>query len=277
MKYDLGSDLHVDINAKIGMVNFKKQKHEDSDTIVLAGDLSNELELTANVIAVAANSYKNVVFVDGNHEHYHGIHDNVSISEAMEYFKNVAKAIPNVTYLSGVGHTIIDGIMFAGVNAWYDFRMAPPQYSFKQQKDTWSKCLADARLSIFDMEPEVFAKTQTDFLAQTVMEAQENEMIEKIVIVTHTVPSIKGLLVKNQPTWDMLNGSFGCSVMAKVFNADVNRKIVHSVFGHTHYSYDFHDFDGVRFVANPRGYHGALNEAGDKWNMIQLDTDEDRP
>lgn len=276
MKYDLGSDLHVEINARIGMVNFKEQKNEGSDTIVLAGDLANTPELTAKVLALAATAYENVIFVDGNHEHYCGKQDNVTISDTMDYFRAAAKVIPNVSYLTGDNYVIIDDIMFAGVNAWYDFKLAPPQYSVSQVKDTWLNHLNDVRLTIFDHAPEVLAEMQTDDLAKTVAEAQDNQMVEKIVIVTHTASSPKGLLIRNEPIWDMLNGSFGCSAMSKVFAADVNRKIVHAVFGHTHYTYDFNDFDGIRFVANPRGYHGAPGELGDQWQPIQLDTEDAR-
>lgn len=276
MKYDLGSDLHVDINARIGMVSFKEQKSEDSNTLVLAGDLANTPELTAKVLALAAVTYENVIFVDGNHEHYCGRHDGATISDTMEYFRGVVKVIPNVSYLTGNNRVIIDDVMFAGVNAWYDFRLAPPQYSVNAVKETWRNHLNDARLSIFDHEPEVFAEMQTDELAKVVAEAQDDQIVEKIVIVTHSAPSPKGLLVKNEPIWDMLNGSFGCAAMAKVFAEDVNRKIVHAVFGHTHYTYDFIDFDGIRFVCNPRGYHGAPGELGDRWRLIQMDTEESR-
>jgi len=276
MKYDLGSDLHVDINARIGMVSFKEQKSEDSNTIVLAGDLANTPELSAKVLALAATVYENVIFVDGNHEHYCGKHDNATIFDTMEYFRGVAKVIPNLSYLTGTNRVIIDDIMFAGVNAWYDFKLAPPQYSVNKVKEIWRVNLNDANLSIFDHQPEVLAEMQTDDLAKTVAEAQDDQMVEKIVIVTHTASSPKGLLVKNEPIWDMLNGSFGCSAMSKVFAEDVNRKIVHAVFGHTHYTYDFQDFDGIRFVCNPRGYHGAPGELGDRWRLIQMDTEDSR-
>jgi len=96
------------------------------------------------------------------------------------------------------------------------------------------------------------------------------------ILLVHQIAITFKELVKHEPTWDMLNGSFGCSAMSKVFAKDVNRKIVHSVFGHTHYRYDFNDFDGIRFISNPRGYHGASNELGSRWTLVQLDTDDSR-
>lgn len=277
MKYDLGSDLHVDINARIGMVNFKEMKNEGSDTIVLAGDLANNPELTVKVLALAAAAYENVIFVDGNHEHYSNRDTNMSISATMEYFREAAKVIPNVTYLSGTNRIIIDDVMFVGANTWYDFKLSPPQFSFETVKNAWRSCLADARLSIFDRDPEAFAELQAGQIAKQVAEAQEDQMVEKIVVVTHTVSSPKGLMIKNEPSWDVLNGCFGCSEMTKVWEADTNRKIIHAVCGHTHYGHDFYDHDGIRFVINPRGYHGHKGEAGDRWFLAQLDTEDSRP
>ena len=276
MKYDIGSDLHVDINARIGIVNFKEMKNEDSDTIVLAGDLSNNPELTVKVLAMAASAYENVVFVDGNHEHYSNTQFGLDVSGAMSFMKESIDLIPNVTYLTGNNSVIIDDVMFVGANAWYDFKLAPPQYSIEECKKTWARCLNDSKLSNFDVEPEVLAELQTDLIASQVSEAQENQMVEKIVVVTHTVSSPKGLLIKNEPTWDMLNGAFGCSAMSKVWEADTNRKIIHAVCGHTHYSYDFYDNDGIRYVINPRGYHGAENELGDGWFIVQMETEDKR-
>ena len=276
MKYDLGSDLHVDINARAGMVSFKDMKNEGSNTIVLAGDLANDPSLTTKVLAMAASVYENVIFVDCNHEHYNNIRTNMNVAKTMDYLRAAAKAIPNVVYLTGNNSIIIDDIMFVGANTWYDFKMQPPQYSASAAKTTWHNHMNDDKLSIFDKQPEVYAAQQAKMIAKVITDAQDNQMVLKIVVVTHTVPSPKGLLVKHDPIWDLLNGAFGCSDMANVFAADVNRKIVHSVFGHTHYGYDFDDFDGIRFVCNPRGYHGYEGDVT-LWSLIQLDTDDERP
>jgi len=277
MKYDLGSDLHVDINAgRIGMVRFKEMKNAGSDTIVLAGDISNDPELTVKVLAMAASAYENVIFVDGNHEHYSNGKYGLDVSGAMGFFKEAIDLIPNVTYLSGDNNVIIDDTMFVGANAWYDFRMAPPQYTPEKCKEAWETSLNDFRLSNFDVEPEVLAGIQSALIADQVSKAQDNDDVKKIVVVTHTVPNTKGLLVKNNPSWDILNGCFGNSTMSNVWQVDTNRKIIHAVCGHTHYPNDFVDNDGIRFVINPRGYHGAENELGDRWFLVQMDTSDER-
>ena len=197
MKYDFGSDLHVDVNARAGAFSFKDNKNADSDTIVLAGDISNNPTLTAQVLAAAASVYENVIFVDGNHEHYSNVHGGMSVAKTMDYFRLVTGTIQNLTYLDGDTNTTIDGVMFVGANAWYDFRMQPAQYTFEQSKNAWMKCMNDNRLSVFDKQPEVMAVEQATAIAKQVADAQNNPLVEKIVVVTHTIPSPKGLLIKH--------------------------------------------------------------------------------
>ena len=126
---------------------------------------------------------------------------------------------------------------------------------------------------VFEKDPEVYAEEQTDAIVKQVVNAQDNPLVEKIVMISHTIPSHKGLLVKYDPIWDSLNGAFGCAAISKIFAADTNKKIVHSVFGHTHFPYDFDDFDGVRCVCNPRGYYGVEPQVS-RWTLVQLDTNE---
>ena len=276
MKYDIGSDLHVDINARVGVPKFSEMKNDGSDTIVLAGDLANNPELAVKVLAMAASVYKNVIFVDGNHEHYNGRDTIASIADNMDYFSEAARLIPNVTYLTGDNHIIIDGVMFVGANAWYNFTFSPPMYSIDAVRNDWNTW-SDAISSNFDKMPDVYANEQASLIAQVVADAQDNLDVKKIVVVTHTVPNINGIQVKNNPSWDRCNAYFGSSKMAKVWAADVNRKIIHAVCGHTHTRNDFIDCDGIRFVINPRGYHFAPTEHCDRWFLAQLDTDDDRP
>jgi predicted phosphodiesterase len=270
MKYDLGSDLHVDANAREGMVKFKENKNEGSETIVIAGDISNDPALSMLVIISAAKHYENVIFVDGNHEHYSNVASGLNITNTMDYLREASKLTANVTYLDGNNHIVIDGVMFVGANAWYDFKMQPEQYSFEMSKSRWRRNINDYTHSGFDKEPEEYAVEQADNIAKQITYAQTDSTIEKIVVVTHTIPSSKGLLVKHIPEWDMINGAFGCFAISKVFEADINTKIVHSVFGHTHYTYDFDDFGGIRFVCNPRGY--PVERDISKWKPIQLET-----
>ena len=272
MKYDLGSDLHVDINARLGMLDFATLKNEGSETLVLAGDISNDPALTLRVVSEAAQVYENVIFIDGNHEHYGNLYNGRNVSFTTKYLKKEAKKIPNISYLKGNNSVFIDGVLFVGANCWYDFKMQPSQYSFDMAKAIWGKYMNDKKLAVFDKEPEIYAEEQTNDIMKQVVDAQINPLVENIVMVSHTIPSPKGLVVKYEPIWDALNGAFGCTAIHKIFNADINKKIIHSVFGHTHYPYDFDDFDGIRFICNPRGYYGVEPQT-EKWTLLQLDTD----
>ena len=271
MKIDFGSDLHVDINQpRIGGIDFERYKNDGSEVLVIAGDIANSAPLAIETMIAASKVYDHVVFVDGNHEHYVNIRTGMNVSKTMDYIKSSVKKRTNITYLHGDNSVLINGVLFVGVNAWYDFKMIPKQYNSASAKIVWRHHLNDERLAVFDKQPEVFAEEQTDALAQQVANYQNDDMIEKIVVVTHTVPHEKGLLVKHDPIWDQLNGAFGCTAMKKVYDADINNKIVYSLFGHTHYPYDFDEYGTVRFIANPRGYHGIDGDSS-RWRLLQLE------
>jgi len=277
MKYDLGSDLHVDINARYGISipKFAELKNEGSDALVLAGDLANNAVTAVKILEIAAMAYEHVIYVDGNHEHYNNLDSGNTVASTMQHISDLVKDNPKITYLDGNTCATFGDVKFIGANAWYDFKLSPIQYNPQQVKQNWSRCMNDARYAVFDIQPEEYAINHAYALTEQVIEAQDDDAIEKLVVVTHTVSSPKGLTIKGYPSWDMLNGAFGSASMAGVFAADLNKKIIHAVCGHTHYPFDFEDYDGIRFVINPYGYYGIEGEAID-WQLIQLDTSDIR-
>ena len=272
MLIDIGSDLHIDINYQFGDFDFEANKHEGSEVLVLAGDLANNPEFAIYLLEEAAKVYPQVVFVDGNHEHYSSKKLNMSVAETMELFRLLAKRIGNLYYLDGKTTFRHREILFVGANAWYDFNYAPSQYPRQFVHNTWMSEMNDSQCIIFDKPPEVYAEEQANEILQNVVMAQLNRRIKQIVVVTHTLSNRRGLVYKNNPTWDMLNGAYGNKHMEKVFAADDAKKIVLAICGHTHYQYDFKD-GHVRWVVNPRGYHGVDRDVS-RWFLVQVDTDE---
>ena len=80
LSIDIVSDLHIDqwdntIESKHphGIRAYKPYDFNDShsDILVIAGDVSDDLDITLNFIDKISSKYKYVLFVDGNHEHVH--------------------------------------------------------------------------------------------------------------------------------------------------------------------------------------------------------------
>jgi predicted phosphodiesterase len=271
MKYDVGSDIHVDINSSQPLA-FEDLKQDGSDVLVLAGDISNDARYTAYIIEEAAKVYDDVVFVDGNHEHYSSYDLGMTVEDGMKFLSDLSDENPNIHFLDGKRTFQKEGVLFVGANGWYDFKLAPKQYTRDKIIHCWNTEMNDSKYIQFNMQPDDLARLQADLIRQQVGRAQNDASVEKIVVITHTLSNPKGIKYTGNPTWDMLNGAYGNSCMHDVFQEDTNGKILHAICGHTHYMYDFEDYHGIRWVINPRGYHGSDRDVS-RWFLVQLDTD----
>lgn len=284
MKYDLSSDIHVDINHSLGLINWPKMKNEASKALVVAGDIANSLELTKVTIRDAAEVYEHVIFVDGNHEHYSNVKNDRNVHDTMAELEEFANQITNVHYLRGTNFILIDDVAFVGACSWYDFHFIPEHSNTMLAIDTWKKYSNDFHKKTIGFGswgntvwPRNLAIEQATAMAKTVTLLQDDDRVNKIVIVTHTVPTSKGLIwTEHDPVWNELNGAYGNSQMQLVWDADTKNKIIHSVYGHTHMHFDFYDHDGIRFICNPRGYVGESMSRTLYWMPLLCDTNEER-
>lgn len=290
MKFDYISDFHVEMNIcaapsfgllwgvkpKVGEwwqiaenslltqgifpFFYDWEKHRQANVLVMAGDAANDPRLTVQILNEAARFYKRVLFVDGNHEHY------ISLRKAyqkrkqdvfvnMEYIRNNISS--NITYLGTDSIYIQDDVMFIGANGWYDFK-AGIRYGNTMTRDesfyAWKAGSNDSRI-LFppDGMPDALAEQQVSGLVDIVNSVQDDPTINKIVVVTHTIPIKQMCDVSLPSSWLELNGSYVNTGMSRLLDADVNDKIKLWVYGHTHF-HDDREYAGVRFVNHARGY-----------------------
>jgi len=286
MKFDLSSDLHTDVHGDIWKHPETGQNHvlnweqwKLSDTLVIAGDITNGLVSTKRVLEAATLQYKHVLFVDGNHDHYDTyfyVKNTTTNEDALKKFaKSVSKKHdrPDALVYLSVGRTaLLEDVLFVGANGWYDWVFGVP-FDAEEQEYVWRTRMADARYIVFPETAAALAKRDAEWLRRTIKTAQKNPDVRKIVVITHTSPLAEGLIRKEGTTnrdnvWNALNGSFGNSLMAEAIAADKNDKIALWCFGHTHYSKDF-QHSGKRFVANPRGY--PMEEQSTTWKPVQFE------
>lgn len=286
MKFDLISDFHVEMNnpnqREPGDTRPREEipfyypwdRQKQSDVLVIAGDTSNTPDNTIRVLDEARRYYETVIFVDGNHDHYVGYREpDRTVGVNTTFFQNYVYGHAGIEYLDGL-HTVLFGdCLFIGANGWYDWK-THPYSSREQQHQDWKRDMNDSRCIRFDPEgyPDKLALLQAERLAKHVEEAQEDDAIRQIVVVTHTIPHRYGLISDSHP-WAYLNGSYLNTEMRRVWEADRAGKIRNWVFGHTHFFYDFMAEGGIRFTTNPRGYRGE--ERSQSFPGIrQIDTEE---
>lgn len=285
MKFDLASDLHCDMNTPYASLRPWRQGepkyyawHIDrkSDVLVIAGDTHNDIYEAVQIIQEASQYYDEVIFTDGNHEHYNNYiyearHRPLSsVVKDMDYLRDLAARHERLTYLDGDTTKLIDDTLFIGACGWYDFTMAVGVHP-KEQLREWKQKSNDPRCCRFGKHnrPEKLARRQAEQLVQHVRAAQDDDKIAEIVVITHTVPHLKGLIQDRSHPWYPLNGAYGNGFMSRLWAADQASKIKVWCFGHTHERKDF-VAEGIRFVCNPRGYQARRFDG-----VLQIDTNEE--
>lgn len=273
MKIDFCSDLHVDawqghtmlhdptrkmwlgepFKSTFLYLDWEAIKNPDSDVLVIAGDIANNMMITKEVLIGAANAYSYVVVVEGNHDHYD---NDMSVDDGMVLLTNLVAQYPNIYHLKHDTGLLVDGVAFFGATGWYDFKAYENQgISDFMAKQTWKAYSNDSRYPTFGLKsPESLAAEQAINLADQVKKASEDPDITDIVVATHMSPRGDIMQWKDgQTVWNALTPSYVNTALSQVVDADVNGKIRYWIYGHTHHR-QMTEINGIVYANNARGY-----------------------
>jgi Icc-related predicted phosphoesterase len=288
MKIALGSDLHLEF----GTLDLKNT--EAADVLVLAGDIcvARDIELmNANMYSqrVRAERYlaffeqcskefPKVVYVMGNHEHYHGdfAHTYGILKNALAKFENI--------YLLEKETLVLDDVTIIGATVWTDMngsdtttlhampsmmndfhgvdnslrmisRQVPlyddGEYNVDRKITGYKQKESPARFSPEDAV--VDHNKALDYINHVVSERAN----EKFVVVSHHCPSEQSVHDKYKAD-TVMNGGFRSDLDDFICYRPQIKLWMH---GHTHEEFDY-VLGETRVVCNPRGYVGHENRAG---------------
>ena len=123
---DLISDLHIDqwstnhiMKHPYGEVKDKPfNLIKKSDILIIAGDISDDLDLSIKYINDISKYYEKILFVDGNHEHVNAYPNLYELN----YIDNKIKLLKNdkIIYLPDNEYIINDKV-FIGYCGWWDY------------------------------------------------------------------------------------------------------------------------------------------------------------
>ena len=255
---DIVSDLHIDqwdssLNIKnpcgeVSDVVFEFQKTRNR-ILVVAGDISDDIDLSINYLNEISANYERVLFVDGNHEHvtkYPNLLTTKEINEKIQKLDN-----SKIVYLPQT-HYKLGKTIFIGFSGWWD-------YDNKSEKsiknalnyfEGWINELGDSIENSRKFIDNVIDKSfeQHKLLIEQLSYYEDCEEIDNVVIVTHTVPLEDFALESNG------NKETSCQLQSFSKNLVDGRykKLTKWIFGHTHNQFD-KIINGVHFVAHPRG------------------------
>ncbi len=259
MQFDLVSDLHIDVWQE--KYRFDWLKDQKSDTLIIAGDVSDYVDMTCEYITSLENYYDKILIVDGNHEHQPNF---PNIEESTENWKKAIRET-KAHYL-GDGYYQKDNVRVIGVNGWWSFDFGEPNVPLDKcisaflDKTSWGKPAVKQMLrqGIYDAE----------FLLNQMHDAQECDEVSKIVVVTHPLPHPSCISWNIYPEDNKFVGLYGNSRFQWTLDMDRKNKLKYWCFGHNHDKKNI-PYGDARLVSNPRGRPADWNR--EEYSPLQLE------
>lgn len=226
MQFDYVSDLHIDHwdkrfttktqygEAKDYPIDWSKA---NSEILIIAGDISDDINVSIKYIKEIKKYYKKILFVDGNHEHYcvkPNLLDSIKFTKAIKKIKDV--------YFLPTEDVIIENTLVIGFCCWWDYDGGKSKIEYK---------------NIYDR-----ANSEYKSLIKRLDNYKDDDSIKEIIIVTHTVPLPR--FVRQKETDHNSN--------LITINHLNYPKITRWVFGHNHYKYNLIGYK-INYISNPRG------------------------
>lgn len=248
MKIQLVSDLHLEFGDIV-------LENNGADVLILSGDIcvashiahgemSDRKTRYVNFFKRVSKEFKNVVYILGNHEHYHG-----NFATSFEVIKAALKRHSNIHVLD-YSSVDIDGVLFVGGTLWTDFKRRDPIVMW------------DARAMMNDYRtvrngPAGFSGAPK-FLPEDAIQSHEKMLTyidnvcqqetRPIVVVGHHAPSTQS--IAGRYVNDALNGAYA-SNLTEFIEARPSIKVW--THGHIHSNSDYM-IGSTRVLCNPRGY-----------------------
>jgi Icc-related predicted phosphoesterase len=250
MKLRIWSDVH----NEFGQLKYTKRKDDQDTVLVIAGDFTvwgdpKQLEKDLPLLDELAERFRAVVYTPGNHEFYHGV-----LQDVVHQIDTYALNHKNLYFLYN-DFCVIDGVRFIGATFWTDMNdcdtdiMLYARVAMNDYKKI--RCIRDEReVAFYPLDAALEnAKSRIAFKKFLDMDSET-----PTVIVTHHLPDVSRV---NGYADQGLEYAYGNT---KTENLRVYQNVKLWIHGHVHERQEYL-LDGVRVVANPRGYYGYQDMA----------------
>jgi predicted phosphodiesterase len=258
MKFDLVSDLHIDFWGEQFHTDWLKDQH--CDTLVVAGDVSDNVEMTCEFVdTVLCNAYGRVLIVDGNHEHqpqFPNLEDSIRNWE-------ICIAQTSANYL-GFGAVDIDGVRFIGINGWWSFDFGEPNIAEHTSRN--------ALINRTSWGEDTYLKQKAQglhdavFLKEQMADAQKQDC--PVVVVTHSLPHPSCISWNVYPENNHFVGLYGNTNYEWTFEKDTRNLMKYWLFGHNHDHKNI-PYGDASLISNPRGRPKDWNR--EQYSPLQLE------
>jgi DNA repair exonuclease SbcCD nuclease subunit len=285
MKIAICSDVHLEFGQLV------LENTDEADVLILSGDICVARDFMDRdpydimdygksaryheFFSSACDKFRNVVYIVGNHEHYHGdfVETIPNLRKRLAYLKNLhildkeTVELGDVTFIGGTLWTDMnkeDPMTLYGIRRMMnDFRCVTNSnrevnYKSFDDVDNPDKPTFRTRTAIFSPEDAVEDhKKMLDFIKTVVAEKHD----KKFVVVGHHTPSQASCHAKYADD-QLMNGGYHSDLSEFIMDRPQIKLWTH---GHTHELFDYM-IGETRVVCNPRGYIG-YEEISDNFKL----------
>lgn len=263
MKIAVCSDLHLEFGDLV------LRNEENADVLILSGDIMVAIDLTYltedpilatprsgkaatyyRFIENCCKEFKTVLYVMGNHEHYHG--------DFSDTLKILRKELPfDNLHILDKESVRVDDVIFFGGTLWTDMNRGDPlTLSAVAMGMNDFRCVTNEQVGPgCRFLPEDAMNDHKMFLVKLV-NCLVNNPDDKFVVVGHHAPS-KQSTKPRYAREHLINGAYSSDLTEFILD---NRNIKVWTHGHTHDEFDYM-IGTTRVVCNPRGYDGYEERA----------------
>ena len=260
MKIAVCSDIHLEFGP------IELNNTDNANVLILSGDIcvakdlphsdSKKGDISRKFFRMCALRFPHVLYVMGNHEHYHGDFATTGkiIKEELAQYANVhlldreTKVIDDVTFIGGTLWTDMnkeDGITLMHMKSMMnDFRMVENSARKTHYRDT----VGNAHIRIARFTPDDAVEDHKKML-EYIKIMVEDKHDQKFVVVGHHAPS-KASTHPRYAKEEIMNGGYSSDLSEFILDHPQIKLWTH---GHTHENFDYL-IGSTRIVCNPRGY-----------------------
>jgi len=284
MKIAICSDLHLEFGT------ISLENTENADVLILSGDIcvakdlmnkdNNDIldrfgrsETWHTFFQECSDRFPHVLYVMGNHEHYHGDYANTigDLRSRLNYLRNL--------HILDKEQIAIRDTIFIGGTLWTDMNNQDP-ITLLHMKGMMNdfRCVKNGnRVTIFKDEDGKFHKRESRFTPEDAVEDHkemlsyirmmvEGKWDQKFVVVGHHAPSKQSTHPRYQKE-EIMNGGYSSDLSEFIMDHPQIKLWTH---GHTHEEFDYM-IGSTRIVCNPRGYDGHENRADEfKLKFVEI-------
>ena len=281
MKVSLASDVHLEFGDLV------LNNEDNADVLLLAGDIcvAKELQYSDSkyygrfhdFFARCAGEFKDVIYVAGNHEHYHGTYDETYkiIREQLSKHSNIHVMDNETIHLNDT--TFIGGTLWTDFNNEDETTMRSISHMMNDFRiitapggrlSSWRDLDGNIRYNKEALKPQDVLndhKAMLDFIDSIVVADRLITSEGKYVVVGHHSPSKLSTKPQYEKDWEM-NGGYSSDLTKFIKDHPEIKLWVH---GHTHHNFDYMVAE-TRILCNPRGYINYEQQAND-WKLITVE------